>query len=149
MDCAFTCTVHSIIHKHGFLLFCLFRLFHQLLWNLYNTFANILQYFFKQWCENMWYYYRPLTRYVKLRVGHAPGILGTFSRHWRQRPPLVIDPRMHHGSCVMQMPPWMHVGIGNLWWRGKRSWHSRPMRNPQFYVSGKRPIDSLVTQPTL
>ena len=34
----------------------------------------------------------------------------------------------------------MHVGIGNLRWRGKRSRHSRRMRNPQFYVSGKRPI---------
>ena len=34
----------------------------------------------------------------------------------------------------------MHVGIANLRWRGKRSRHSRPMRNPQFYVSGKRPI---------
>ena len=29
-----------------------------------------------------------------------------------------------------------------LWnrWRGKRSRHPRHMRNPQFYVSGKRPI---------
>ena len=33
-----------------------------------------------------------------------------------------------------------HVGIANPWWRGKRSQHSRRMRNPQFYVSGKRPI---------
>ena len=32
---------------------------------------------------------------------------------------------------------------GFLWsrWRGKRSRHSRRMRNPQFYVSGKRPMD--------
>ena len=31
---------------------------------------------------------------------------------------------------------------GFLWslWRGKRSRHSRHMRNPQFYVSGKRPM---------
>ena len=34
----------------------------------------------------------------------------------------------------------MHVGIANPRWRGKRSRHSRRMRNPQFYVSGKRPI---------
>ena len=33
-----------------------------------------------------------------------------------------------------------HVGIGNPRWRAKRSRHSRHMRNPQFYVSGKRPI---------
>ena len=37
----------------------------------------------------------------------------------------------------------MHVGIANPRWRGKRSWHSRRMRNPQFYVSGKRPFRSL------
>ena len=34
----------------------------------------------------------------------------------------------------------MHVGIGNPWWRGKRSRHSGRMSNPQFYVSGKRPM---------
>ena len=34
----------------------------------------------------------------------------------------------------------MHAGITNPWWWEKRSRHSRRMRNPQFYVSGKRPI---------
>ena len=34
----------------------------------------------------------------------------------------------------------MHVGIVNPRWRGKRSRHSRRMRNPQFYASGKRPM---------
>ena len=34
----------------------------------------------------------------------------------------------------------MHVGIANPRWRGKRSRHSRCMRNPQLCVSGKRPI---------
>ena len=34
----------------------------------------------------------------------------------------------------------MHVGIANLRWRGKCSQHSLRMRNPQFYVSDKRPI---------
>ena len=34
----------------------------------------------------------------------------------------------------------MHVGIVNPQWRGKRSRHSRRMRNPQFYVFGKRLI---------
>ena len=33
----------------------------------------------------------------------------------------------------------MHVGIANPRWWGKRSRHSRRMRNPQFYVSGKSP----------
>ena len=32
----------------------------------------------------------------------------------------------------------MHVGIANPRMRGKRSRHSRRMRNPQFYVSGRR-----------
>ena len=34
----------------------------------------------------------------------------------------------------------MHVGIAYPRCRGKHSRHSRLMRNPQFYVSGKRPI---------
>ena len=34
----------------------------------------------------------------------------------------------------------MHVGIANPRWRGKRSRHSRRMRRPQFYLSGKGPI---------
>ena len=68
-----------------------------------------------------------LTRYVKMRVVHAPGMPGTFSTH----------------------VPWCISGSltrGFLWsrWRGKRSRHSRHMRNPQYYVSGKRPIRSLV-----
>ena len=81
----------------------------------------------------------PLARYVKLRVAHAPGMPGTFS------PPMgVSDPDMHHGTCVMHVP-WCMPGSltsGFLWsrWRGKRSRHSRRKRNPQFCVSGKRPI---------
>ena len=38
----------------------------------------------------------------------------------------------------------MHVGIANTRWRGKRSRHSRRMHNPQFYVSGKRPMDMII-----
>ena len=49
----------------------------------------------------------------------------------------------------------IHAGIrwsltsGFLWsqWRGKRSRHSQRMRNPQFYVSGKRPKDWLEAMP--
>ena len=51
-----------------------------------------------------------------------------FSRHRLQRKLLVSDPGMHH------------VGITNPRWRGKCFRHSRRMRNPQFYVFGKRPI---------
>ena len=47
-------------------------------------------------------------------------------------------------TCIMArawcMPGSLTRGV--LWsrWRGKRSRHSRHMRNPQFYVSVKRPI---------
>ena len=77
------------------------------------------------------------TRYVKLRVAHAAGMPETFSL-----PPRVSDTGMHHGMCVTHVP-WCMPGSltsGFLWswWRRKRSRHSRRMRNPQFYVSGKR-----------
>ena len=81
----------------------------------------------------------PLARYVLLRVAHAPGMPGMFSP-----PPRVYDPDMHHGTCVTQVP-WCMPGSltrGFLWsrWWGKRSRHSRCMRNLHFYVSGKRPM---------
>ena len=87
----------------------------------------------------------PLTRYVKLQVAHAPRMSGTFSP-----PPQVSNPDMHHGTCVAHVP-WCMPGSltsGFLWirLRGKRSRHSRRMRNPQLYVSGKRPTtDVLIT----
>ena len=81
----------------------------------------------------------PLARYVKLRVAHVPGMPGTFSP-----PPRVSDYGMHHGTCVAHVPWCMKGSLTSvfLWsrWRGKRSRHSRRMRKPQFYVSGKRPI---------
>ena len=60
-------------------------------------------------------------------------------------PPWVRNPDMHHGTCVTHVP-WCMPGpltSGFLWswWRGKCSKHSRRMRNPQFYVSGKRPME--------
>ena len=80
----------------------------------------------------------PLTRYVQLRVAHAPGISGTFS------PPL-SDPDMYHGTCVTSVAWCMSGSLPSscLWsrWRGKLSRYSRRMRNPQFYVSGKRPME--------
>ena len=52
----------------------------------------------------------PLTRYIKLRVAHAPGMPGKlFTRHRFQREPLVSDPCMHHGTCVMHVP-WCMLG---------------------------------------
>ena len=77
-----------------------------------------------------------LTRYAKLRVTHEPGMPGTFS------PSLPLsDPDMHEGTCVTPVP-WCMPGSLTcvfLWsrWRGKRSRHSRRMRNSQFCVSRK------------
>ena len=60
------------------------------------------------------------------------GNAGNVFRHCRlQRKPLVSDPDMHHGTCVTHVPWCMS---------GKRCRHSRRMRNPQFYVSIKRPM---------
>ena len=81
-------------------------------------------------------------------MGLLPDTLNCWLRMRREcrerlpRPPRVSDPDMHHGTCVT-LVPWCMPGSltsGFLWsrWRGK---HSRRMRNPQFYVSGKRPMD--------
>ena len=81
----------------------------------------------------------PLARYVKLRVAHASGMPGMVSPT-----PWVSDPDMNHGTCVTHVPLCISGSLttGFLWnwWRRKRSRHSRCMRKPQFYVSGKRPI---------
>ena len=80
-----------------------------------------------------------LTRYVKLRVAHAPGMPGRFAP-----PPRVSDPDMHHGTCVTHVPWCMSGSLtsGFLWsrWHGKHFRPSRRMHNPQSYVSGKRPM---------
>ena len=100
--------------------------------------SNKTSYGFLNGCPN-----GPLARYVNLRVAHAPGIPGipgTFSP-----PPRVSDPDMHHGTCVTHVPWCMSGSLTSGFlrsrWRGKRSRHSR--RNPQFYVSGKRPITTI------
>ena len=58
-------------------------------------------------------------------------------------PSQVSDPNVHHVACVTHVP-WCMPGSfsGFLWsrWREKRSRHSRRLRNPQVYVSGKRPM---------
>ena len=62
-----------------------------------------------------------------------------FPRHRFQRKPFVSDPGMHHGTCVTRCMSGS-LTRGGL---GKRSQHSRRMRNPQFYVSGKSPIHTI------
>ena len=64
---------------------------------------------------------------------------------WKFSPPLLVsDPGMYHGKCVTHVP-WCMPGSLIIsfiwgWWREKRSRHSWRMRNPQCYVSGKRPM---------
>ena len=75
-----------------------------------------------------------------IRVAHAPW---TFSPH-----PRVNDPDMNHGTCVTHVQWCMSGSLtsGFLWnrRRGKRSRHSRRMRNTQFYVYGKRSMVCLL-----
>ena len=89
--------------------------------------------------------YGPLTRYVKLQVAHAPRMPETFSP-----PSWVIDPDMHHGTCVTHVPWCIPESLtsGFLWsrWQGKRSQHSRRMLNPQFFAYLVRsPCDMYLT----
>ena len=86
-------------------------------------------------CHHQWASYQ----YVKLRVEQTPRMPGTFSP-----PPRVWDPDMHHSTCVTYVP-WCRLGSLTSgffwsWWRGKPSRDSQCMGNPQFYVSGKRPM---------
>ena len=77
----------------------------------------------------------------KIAGAHASGMPGAFSP-----PARVSYPDMHHGTCVTHVPwcmPWsLTGGFHGSRWRGKRSRHSRRMRNLQFYVSGKRSMNS-------
>ena len=72
-----------------------------------------------------------------------PGTLSTPTR--------IRDTDIRHGTCVSHVS-WCTPGLLTgrfLWsrWRGKRSRHFQRMRNPQFCVSGKRPIDGEATCP--
>ena len=62
-------------------------------------------------------------------------------------PPRVSDPGMHHGTCMTHVPSCIPGSLTSGFffnrWRGKRSRHSRRMRNPQLCVSGKRPMETL------
>ena len=78
-------------------------------------------------------------RYVKRWFAHVPGMPRTFFSSLQ-----VSDPDMHHGTWLMHVPWCMPGSLFSLFlwrlWRGKRSRYSRRMRNPQLYVSSKRPM---------
>ena len=84
-------------------------------------------------------FHGPLAWYVKLRVAYAPEIPRTFFPS-----PRTSDPDMHHGTCVARAPWCMHVSLISDFLEvgggGLRSRQYRRMRNPQIYVSGKRPM---------
>ena len=81
----------------------------------------------------------PLTRHVKLWVAHAPGMPGTFSL-----PPRVIDPDMHHDTCVTDVQLCMPGSLisafhWSRWWR--KMFPTFPAHaQPAIYVSGRRPM---------
>ena len=62
-----------------------------------------------------------------------------FPRHRLQRKKTISRSR-HASRHVLHARVVVHVGIANPRWWGKRSHHSQHMHNPQFYVSGKRPM---------
>ena len=112
------------------------------LWTVKRAFAYMYLWGWSVWMYIfiLMSYHGPLARYVKLRVAHAPGMSGTFSP-----PPRDSDADMHHDTCVKHvswcMPGSLTSGFLWTWWQGKRSQHSRRMRNPQFYLSDKRPME--------
>ena len=63
-------------------------------------------------------------------------------------PPRLSDPDMHHGTCVTRVSWCMSGSLSSRFhlsrWRGKRSRHSRRMRNPQVCVSGRRPMTRII-----
>ena len=61
-----------------------------------------------------------LSRYVTLWVAHAPGMPGTFSQ-----PPLVSDPDMHHGTCMM---------CNHLKWRNNQNKESKRERCATYII---------------
>ena len=69
-----------------------------------------------------------------------------FPRHRLQRKPLVSDPGMHHGTCVMHVP-WCMSGSLYPRWRGKRSRHPRACATPNFAYLTRYPFDHLTEGP--
>ena len=113
------CSRHHMLHICVFSCCCLILLL-ELVYILYN--------------------HGPLARYVKLRVAHVPGMTGTFSPPPTSKEIAIYrSRRASRQACDARAI--MHVGIDNPRCRGKRPRHSRCMRNQQFCVSGKRPME--------
>ena len=90
-------------------------------------------------CEQPSNIHGPLTIYIILRSAHAPRMLGTFSLAPTSKETASQQSR-HASRQVRHERAVMRVGISNSRWRRKRPRHSRRIRNPQFCVSGNRPM---------
>ena len=80
-------------------------------------------------------FHGPLTRYLKSKIAHTGNAGVTFS----SPPPLketASQRSRHEPRHVRDAHAVMNVGIANPRWAGKRSRHSRRMRNSEFWVSG-------------
>ena len=71
--------------------------------------------------------------------------LATFSPRPTSKDTTNVRPR-HAARHVCHARAVMHVGVANPRWWGKRSRHSQRMHDPQFYVSGKRPVLSALNK---
>ena len=80
-----------------------------------------------------WLVYGPLTRYVTLRVAHAPAMPGTFSLAADCKGNRPASRHVRHAHAIM------HVMIACPRWRGKRSRHSRHMRTRNFPYLARGP----------
>ena len=98
--------------------------------------SNYTKLYINLWSEVSLLYTWTSYQIRKLRVVHALGMPGTSSPQPTPWKLLVSDPDMHHGACVRTCRD--ACRIANPRWRGKRSRHSRRMRNPQSYVHDKR-----------
>ena len=83
--------------------------------------------------------HEPLARYVKLRVRMRRECRERFPRHRRWAIPTCITARASRTCRDACRDRWLSVSF-EIGGGGKRSRHSRRMRNQQFYVSGKRPM---------
>ena len=81
----------------------------------------------------------PLTRYVILRVAHAPGMLGTFSLTANSKGKPLVKRSRHASRHVRHARAVMHVWIACPRWWGKRYRHSRCMRTCNFLYLARGP----------
>ena len=97
--------------------------------------------------DNFQFSHGPLTRYVKSRVAHAPGMPGTFppAAHFKENRQLAIPAcitarawRTCRDACRDRLPAVA----------GKTFPAFPAHAHPHFYVSGKRPIDENVIKMT-